>query len=46
VHHKFDADVFFPEINQHIWKEILREDFKSDSTNKYDYSFVKYKKIK
>jgi len=46
VHHEFDADAFFPEIDQEIWKEILREDFKSDSANKYDYSFVKYKKIK
>lgn len=46
VHNEFDADVFFPEIDLQNWKEILREDFKSDSANKYDYSFVKYKKIK
>ncbi len=45
VHHEFDADVFFPEIDPLKWKEIYREDFKADSTNKYDYSFVKFKKI-
>ncbi len=42
VHHEFDADVFFPEINFNIWKETSREDFKADDKNKYDYSFVKY----
>lgn len=42
VHNSFDADVFFPKIDDTIWKEIKREKFKSDSKNNYDYSFVKY----
>jgi len=42
VHHDFDADVFFPEINLNIWEETSREDFKADDKNKYDYSFVSY----
>ena len=42
VHHKFDADAFFPEIDKMIWKESSREDFKADSKNKYDFSFVTY----
>jgi len=42
VHHQFEADAFFPEINALIWKEIFREDFKADEKNKYDYSFVTY----
>ncbi|MFA5297823.1 MAG: dihydrofolate reductase [Lutibacter sp.] len=44
VHHKFDADVFFPEIDKTIWKETSREDFKADEKNKYDYSFVTFER--
>ena len=44
VHHAFDADVFFPEIDANIWEETSREDFSSDEKNKYDYSFISYKK--
>ena len=42
VHHDFEADVFFPEIDMNVWKEVTREDFKADEKNKYDYSFVSY----
>ncbi len=42
VHHSFDADVFFPEIDTNIWKETSREFFNTDEKNKYDYSFVTY----
>lgn len=45
VHHDFEADVFFPEIDTTIWKEVAREDFKADEKNKYDYSFVSYTKV-
>ncbi|NEW78038.1 MAG: dihydrofolate reductase [Gelidibacter sp.] len=45
VHHKFEADVFFPEIDKTIWKETSREDFKADDHNKYDYSFVTFERI-
>jgi dihydrofolate reductase len=44
VHHSFDADVYFPEIDVNIWKEVSREDFSADEKNKYDYSFISYKK--
>jgi dihydrofolate reductase len=44
VHKEFDADVFFPEIDLGIWKEITREDFKADEKNIYAYSFVRYQK--
>jgi dihydrofolate reductase len=46
VHHKFEADVFFPEINKTIWEETSREVFKADEKNKYDYSFVTYIRTK
>jgi dihydrofolate reductase len=42
VHQEFEADVFFPEIDLNIWKEISREDFKADEKNKYEYSFLSF----
>ena len=42
VHHEFEADVFFPEIDMNVWKEASRENFIADAKNKYDYSFVSY----
>ena len=44
VHESFDADVFFPNIDMSKWTEMSRRDFKADEKNKYDYSFVQYKK--
>ncbi len=44
VHHDFEADAFFPEIDPEIWEEISRQDFKADEKNKYDYSFVTYQR--
>lgn len=38
VHLSPDGDVFFPEINKNIWKEVWRE-------NHEGFSFVKYEKI-
>ena len=45
VHHNFEADVFFPEIDKKIWKETSRQDFKANEQNKYDYSFITYTRI-
>lgn len=45
VHHTFDADVYFPAIDTGIWKEVSKEDFEADEKNKYDYSFISYKKV-
>lgn len=44
VHHQFEADVFFPEIDNSIWEIAQREDFLADDKNKFDYSFISYKK--
>ncbi|WP_299835415.1 dihydrofolate reductase [uncultured Tenacibaculum sp.] len=44
VHENFEADVFFPEIDTEVWKEVSREDFKADEKNKHDYSFVSYER--
>ena len=40
IHHSFEGDTYFPEINLAEWKEIKRTDCKADDKNKYDYSFV------
>ena len=44
VHESFDGDAFFPNIDMSKWTEMSRQDFKADENNKYDYSFVQYKK--
>lgn len=46
VHHSFEGDAFFPEIDLSVWKETSRENFKADSLNKYNFSFVTYLKQK
>ena len=45
VHHSFEGDVFFPKIDLKIWKETMRQDFKADAKNKYDYSFVRFERV-
>jgi len=45
IHHDFNADTFFPEIDFTLWKEISREDFNADEANEYAYSFVEYKRV-
>lgn len=36
------ADVFFPEIDLNLWKEISREDFAGGKDFPYPFSFVEY----
>jgi len=40
VHAKPKGDTYFPEVNLVEWKEVWREEHKSDEKNKFDYSFV------
>ena len=40
IHHSFDADSFFPEIDYMEWKETAREDHRPDEKHKYAYSFI------
>ncbi|WP_410221036.1 dihydrofolate reductase [Pedobacter sp.] len=39
VHHHFDADAFFPEIDKSIWKETEKVENKADDKNEFDYTF-------
>lgn len=45
VHAEFDADVFFPIIDENIWEQTESEDFVADEKHNYDYSFLRYQKI-
>jgi dihydrofolate reductase len=40
VHHSFDADTFFPEIDYKEWKETAREDHETDEKHAFSYSFI------
>lgn len=42
IHHSFDGDTWFPEIDPGQWKQATREDYPADSSNSYSYSFIKY----
>nr|AIA11802.1 Dihydrofolate reductase [uncultured bacterium] len=39
-----DGDTFFPVLSAE-WQETAREDHKADEKNRYDYSFITYKKV-
>lgn len=40
IHHHFDGDAFFPELNMEEWLEVERMDHQPDSENIYPYSFI------
>lgn len=45
IHHSFDADTLFPEIDYMEWKETAREDHQPDDKNKFPYSFITLDRI-
>jgi dihydrofolate reductase len=44
VHHTFEGNAFFSEIDLKIWKETARQDCKADAKNKYAYSFMRFER--
>jgi dihydrofolate reductase len=44
VHHSFEGDTFFPELNAD-WKKTERIDHKVDEKHEYAYSFFTFEKI-
>ena len=42
IHHVFDGDAWFPEIDMALWKEAERVAHQADENNPYAYDFVKY----
>ena len=45
VHHTFNGDAFFPEIDKSQWKLVSSEHHKADEKNEYDYTFETYQRI-
>lgn len=45
VHAEVEGDAVFPEVDFAAYKEQVREDFKAEGPNPYDYSFVVYDKV-
>lgn len=39
VHQYFDADAFFPELDNATWEEVWKEDHLPDEKNKFAYTF-------
>ena len=44
VHHNFEADVFFPQIDLNQWKEIARENIDATKEQPYHYSYITFEK--
>lgn len=40
VHRDFEADTFFPQLDEKEWKTVSREDFEADERNPIPYSFI------
>ena len=45
IHHTFEGDAFFPEIDESEWDEKSREDYQADEKNLYYYSFLMLERI-
>jgi dihydrofolate reductase len=45
IHHAFEGDVFFPEINREEWRETARIQGPVDEKNKYRHDYVVLEKI-
>lgn len=39
VHHTFEGDAYFPEINEDEWEIIVSEHNEKDEKHRYDYSY-------
>lgn len=40
MHHTFDGDTYFPELNEADWEVTSEERYEPDEKNKYSYSFI------
>lgn len=44
IHESFDADTYFPEIDEKIWKRTKEEYHPSDERHKYDFTYLTYRR--
>ncbi len=42
VHHRFEADAFFPEMEPEVWQVVDRETHQADEKNAFSYSFITF----
>jgi dihydrofolate reductase len=42
IHHRFEADTYFPDFDLSKWKIVEKKDFEKDEKNKFSFSFVSY----
>lgn len=45
IHHSFEGDVFFPELNMQEWKEMSRVAGPVDEKNKYPHDYITLDKV-
>jgi dihydrofolate reductase len=46
IHHNFDGDVFFPEIDRKKWKQVALKNNDKDKINPHPYDFIIFIKNK
>ncbi len=44
VHHTFEGDTFFPQIQPEDWETVSEAQYEPDEKNKYKYSFLELKR--
>ena len=44
INEEFEGDVFFPEVDEKLWKLTIKQGFEKDDRNKYGYSFLTYER--
>lgn len=42
IHHTFEADTFFPEIDDSLWQLMKEEYHPKDEKHKYDFTYLTY----
>lgn len=45
IHHEFEGDTYFPEIDKELWRLTSREKGIKDDENQLDYEFLIYEKV-
>ena len=46
IHHHFEGDVHFPEVDQKKWKQVSIQEFQPDEKNKYGFSIITLDRIR
>ena len=45
IEYTFEADTFFPEIDEKVWKLVLREHHDADEKNAYSFMFEEFERV-